>query len=383
MSLVNDMLRDLDARRQGAPGKGIGSAKLKPAPDDDRRGEDGPRRPVMLWISLGVLAIALVVAAVTWLTAGSQPELAPRQPVAVVAPQVDPAAARQERVQQQELERITQRLQALEQENRELRETVVSRDVEAPAPVVAEAREERVTEMAPRWQPSEPEVSRPVLQIAEAPTTEAPTVEPSPVGETIRTPRELSFRDTDRQRVQQALAIWRDNRQQQAIQMLDDFVQNNPEAHQSREMLAKFLMQSGDTQTAMYVVMNGMAIAPDHAGYKKVQARLLLDAGQPADAALLLSSRPPRVGADTEYHELLGTALLFSQEFEDALFTYRSLLEQDAERAAWWYGHGAALDGMGRSFEAAQSYERALQLGDLSGSLRRVSQERLVAIRQG
>jgi hypothetical protein len=42
----------------------------------------------------------------------------------------------------------------------------------------------------------------------------------------------------------------------------------------------------------------------------------------------------------------------------------------------------AAQDALGSSFEAVQSYERALQLGGLTPALRENSQQRIASIRQ-
>ncbi|MEX2335513.1 MAG: hypothetical protein WD600_14725, partial [Pseudohongiella sp.] len=57
MSLVNDMLRDLDARRRDAPARGVGAEKLVPAAEQPA---EPARRPIRLWLWL-TLAVALAV----------------------------------------------------------------------------------------------------------------------------------------------------------------------------------------------------------------------------------------------------------------------------------------------------------------------------------
>jgi MSHA biogenesis protein MshN len=128
--------------------------------------------------------------------------------------------------------------------------------------------------------------------------------------------------------------------------------------------------------------MTTPATAPAHYGYKKLKARLLLQAHQSAEAVALLEHMAPTVTGDPEYHDLLATGLLAEQDYERAVHTYRSLLQQDESMGRWWYGLAASLDAMGRGPEAGLAYEQALQRTDLSGGLRQNSQQRLAALRQ-
>lgn len=199
---------------------------------------------------------------------------------------------------------------------------------------------------------------------------------------TIRSPRELSFQDRDRQQVQVALEQWNGGRQLSALQTLDRFIFDNPEAHHSRETLAKLLIQQGENSRALQAVEMGLRIAPNHNGYRKIKARLLLEQNNSLEASRLLSGSAPPVSADAEYHDLLATAQLSAEQYDSALVSYQLLLQQDPLVGRWWYGLAASLDALGRAQDAAAAYERALQQGNLSAGLRQASQQRMLAIRQ-
>ncbi|MDX1491620.1 MAG: hypothetical protein R3332_10050 [Pseudohongiellaceae bacterium] len=416
MSLVNDMLRDLDARRRDAPGTGSGPAKLIPASDGESSSYRGSSNAVKVVIAVAVGAVLAMVAVLGVVLLRDEPV----QTVAVMPEPVQPQPVVENTVQRQapavdaaaiELQRLTERLQRLEEQNRALlaqesqgtttvsQATVVPDLLPEQTQAYSEPQETTQEEIA-QADPStiaSPTNSTPTnsssvaeqssaLQSASTPaiSTEQPALTEAPVSEpaVVRSPTELSFRDRDRQQVQQALSMWQQNQRGAALNALRQFSQENIEAHQSRETLAKLLLQQGDSIEALNLVDAGLQIAPDYNGYKKVKARILMAAGVSNDAADLLSVRAPTIASDSEYHELHAASLLASKQFDEALAVYEGLNTYSPEQARWWYGRAASLDALGRSFEAAQAYEQAIRLGGLSANLRRLSQERINAIRQ-
>ncbi len=428
MSLVNDMLRDLDVRRREAPTRGLGSEKLVPATEGASI-RSSRAKIVALVASVGVLTLAVIVflmvtqdgssgslapvqitpneeatetmvAADRTATASTAPARtattrtapAPDSTAAVaLAPgesQARPTAttaavAVQDTAALSELEA---RLARLEQQNQALREQAQAQSSPS-APVETD------------WQPQDWSVdtapataqaaTRTLSQDTQAaPVSLQPEVASSTVapltagGSSSRSPRAMSFEDSDRQQVQLALEQWSSGQRLSALQTLDSFTFENAEAHRSRETLAKLLIQQGENERALQVVDMGLAIAPRFHGYRKIKARLLLGQGSAEDALALLNNSAPSVSADPEYHDLLATANLSSQRFDSAVVSYQMLLQHDETVGRWWYGLGASMDAQGRTSEAANAYERALRSGELSANLRQNSQQRLQALRQ-
>jgi MSHA biogenesis protein MshN len=400
MSLINDMLRDLDARRQNAPGSGMGAETLIPARERVQASAAGLSGAMKVIISLGFGVLIAAVGLLLMLLFGGEQASEP-VPVAIVVPVVEAPAVptpspRQVAVPESatalELERLANRMQDLEEQNRALRARTNAQAASAaamasatiPTPASGLVFQESASAGAPQ---ALPDTTAPAPTLAGASAgaelQNDPSVPAAPVvSSVVRSPSDLSFRERDRLQVQQALTLWQRNQRGSSLQSLREFSQSNIEAHQSREMLAKLLLQQGDNIEALSLADLGLQIAPDYNGYKKIKARILMGAGVSREAADILSVRAPSLASDPEYHELQAASLLASKQFGEALIVYEGLSEQSPEQSRWWYGRAASLDALGRGYEAAQSYERALRIGSLSSNLRQLSQERINAIRQ-
>lgn len=392
MSLVNDMLRDLDSRSRDSGNSGGSREKLIPASDRPRKAAKSSA--ATKWLA-PVLILALAAGAVfVWRMQQLEQIPEPAQTLASAAPA--PAAPVPEpRVDQailEEMQRMSVRMQELEQRN-----IALALQVEQAGPAVEAAAQMPLAQAdAVALEPEEglPELpadtmlesalAQPSEQPADLPGADAlaPPSDTNPSASTlVRMPAQMNFRELDRQQVQDALALWQQGQQSAALDSLASFASANPQAHQSREMLAKLMLQQGEMIGAMEQADIGLGIQPDHYGYKKVKARVLMAAGVPAEAADLLGLRAPSLAGDSEYHELLAASRLASQKYVEALGSYQALSASAPLDARWWYGIAAAQDALGSSFEAVQSYERALQLGGLTPALRESSQQRIASIR--
>jgi MSHA biogenesis protein MshN len=395
MSLVNDMLRDLDARRRDAPARGLGSEKLMPATDSPRGLVTGRRsRKVLRW--LAVILVASLAAGFVYLLVQhsgsnltdirfeSMAQLSP-PPAAQNVMAGQPAEASEPEADI--IRALESRLNRLEEQNRELllerqRLTDLAQSQLASVSsanlvpqVPAETAQPMLTSIAPAVQDPVSQlapVQQALVRQAETPEASAP----------VRVSRDLSFADRDRQQVQTALQQWSSGLQLAALQTLDAFAFANPDAHHSRETLAKLLMQQGESQRALQTAELGLRIAPGHNGYRKIKARLLLESGDAEQAMSLLANSLPTVAQDPEYHDLLASIFLSTRRYDRAITSYQSLLQHDQTVGRWWYGLATSLEASSRATDAVSAYERALQSTNLSAGLRQVSLQRLPELRQ-
>jgi len=171
-----------------------------------------------------------------------------------------------------------------------------------------------------------------------------------------------------------------DGQAEAAFPTLESYIIENRNAHQSRETYAKLLMSRGRIADASALINVGLGLAPNHTGFKKVKARLLMIEGDIPSAVTTLISRAPDIVDDSEYHDLLASAQLSSRDFAGAIISYRGLVEHDQTQGKWWYGYAAANDQLGNASVARQAYVKAMQLSNLSANLRQRSQERIVAL---
>ena len=135
----------------------------------------------------------------------------------------------------------------------------------------------------------------------------------------------------------------------------------------ARELLADQLELVGQGDEAFNLLQQGLAIAPDYAPFRKRAARLLLDRGDAAGATRVLTgSGLPRIEDDPELHRLLAGSYQRLGENFLAAQTFRNLLVDDPRNGRLWVGLGDALAADGQTAEARKAYRRALVMGGLS-----------------
>lgn len=377
MSLVNNMLRDLDQRRKESDSSNV-SAKLMPA----REFAGSDKRNLLPFILVG-LVVVVAALVYTWAQlSGSSNE---QQLDLRVQPLASDATSNpdqliqdlEESILEAERDALAQIEEAEAAASRSVAEAVPSSvpelnegtPVSQPPPLVAAQAEE----------PAAPAPS--TSDDTAAPATENDAADPALVRagaiESVKEAPEFTNEQRDTIAVQAALRQIADGQAEAAYEILEVHIAANHYAHQSRETYAKLLMSRGRAADANALIDAGLNLAPNHSGFKKVKARLLMGAGQLSEAVAILISRAPDVNRDPEYHDLLASAQLSSRDFAGAIISYRGLVQLDETQGKWWYGFAAAHDQLGNSQPAKQAYAQAMQYSNLSANLRRRSQERL------
>ena len=392
MSLVNDMLRDLDQRRKESDGP---AARIKLTPAGDY-----PRQERRNWVPAIALGLAVIASGLGYTWMQMNQSSTPQQIATTVAPVTINDAINEEGTPVAEVavpDAVPEPQSvapAAPAANAAVNETSLLEVVSDVPPIP-----EQLQELAAL--PSTDELvaaAGPTASVASVVTPSVPAASVSNPGApaaSVRNPDRSAFatepvKDTNEpspeQRdtlvVQEALRLLANNQPTAAYTRLEQHLLDNPYAHQSRETYAKFLMNSGDVHSALALVDSGLGLAPNHSGFKKVKARLLITAGEIQTAVELLQSRAPAVARDLEYHEILASAQLASRDFEGAALSYTSLVQQDQTQGKWWYGFAASQDALGNNTAARQAYTRAVEKPNLSTNLRRRSQDRLTALGQ-
>ena len=395
MSLVNDMLRDLDQRRQESPQQKFGAERLVPV-NSDVAAVKVNRSLISFVFSIAITLGLIMGALYFWQSMTSvaiqpspvQPAFTPT-PVATIGPSVE----------QRELEEIALRMQELEAQNRALLEaqtataaqadatqTQLEDEIAQPASPEPFAQSVAAAEIAAiAAAPSAEPAVQPLQAVSPPPSVSAdvavvPAAEAAVSNSPIRSPRDLSFAERDQMQVQEALRLASRNQNDMAMQQLREFVASNPYAHNSREAMIKLALQKGDAPAAEQLLQAGLALDANRSGYRKLQARMMLGSGQALQAMQLLSTRIPTIQEDVEYHDILATAYLSVQDYEKAAQSYEALVQQNRGESRWWYGLASAWDSLGRTRDAGLAYQEALKLSNLSAALRQRSQQRLAEL---
>jgi MSHA biogenesis protein MshN len=163
-----------------------------------------------------------------------------------------------------------------------------------------------------------------------------------------------------------------------AVRSLQDALELYPGHLPAREMLVKIFEKGGKQGEAMYLLAEGLEIAPDYIVFKKSYARLLSAQGD-YDAAIkvMLNGGLPAVEENPEAHVILASLYQRLDESFLAAQTYRNLLVIWPQTGAFWVGLGGALEGQNLQKEAVECYQRALKTENLRKDLLAYAQKRL------
>ncbi|MBE0596752.1 MAG: tetratricopeptide repeat protein, partial [Desulfuromonadales bacterium] len=136
--------------------------------------------------------------------------------------------------------------------------------------------------------------------------------------------------------------------------------------------------QRGQRAEADELLQAGLELAPRHPPFLKGRARLLVEGGAWPQARELLSRHPaPLPATAPEYSALLAAICQQLGDWPAAVDLYHRLLAVHPNQGTWWVGLAIAQEGEGTPTEAAHSYRRGLEVGNLPQELAQYAQKRL------
>ena len=155
-----------------------------------------------------------------------------------------------------------------------------------------------------------------------------------------------------------------------AIRILSQLVDEHPRYQSGRELLARLLLRHRDTKSATRIIDEGLAVEPGSQVFAELKAHLLLDKGQVNEAIHLLEANAPGLDKNPNYHAFI--AALYQKQGKAAMAAniYKQLLTLQPDNAKWWLGLGVSLDALGSHIQALEAYSNANTNGDLSPELK-------------
>ena len=378
MSLINQMLKDLETRKGG---------------DGQSRPETLSRRSgsMLPWVIAGILAVIVVALAIK---VSITPAALPAEPLPVASkPQLaQPDTSQEHPATETDREPAVGNATAL----REAASTTVAgaqgsetsgTQDETPTVAVKEAMPEpqaptnrpEPTRDSSTSNPAEPTAqSRPEKMTAEQ--TEKPktqTAEPrtesaeprNEEGSMTIAPASLSPPEQARANIQRGFAAMQRRDYPRAIDEFTAGLAILPKEDDARLALYQALRRQGRVAEAIGVLEDGMADAEQPHRFAELLARHYASRGQVPMAISLLAVAPPRVAQDPEYYALWGALLQQQGDYEAALPIYEELVAHDPRKGQWLAGLGVAQQQTGDSTAALDSYRAALDAGGLPSTV--------------
>ncbi|WP_323951997.1 tetratricopeptide repeat protein [Aeromonas caviae] len=339
MSVINQMLKDLDRRQQEAEGAAVYVA---------------PVRQQGWWMLVLTLLCTLALGILGWRTwifwqqsqraslpaaqveaLRTAPAAAPSAPLAEsTATRVAPSAAEQVPADEAVLADEGNPQEALGDET-------IPSDEELQPDLYAELAAEQSAEEAPA--PAAPRKPG-ILKI-----------------ETV----ELSDAELATLAERKATTAMAKGRMQEAQDGYYEVMAHDPHNQGAREQLAGLLYGAGRLTEAAQVLEEGLRLDPAQADLRLLLARVAISGGDRQKALDWLTGYQPDIASNLDYYATwAGLAQELGQPVQ-ASEMYVRLLRQQPDQGRWWLGLGVAEDGQGHRQRALDAYRNAQLHGNL------------------
>jgi MSHA biogenesis protein MshN len=358
MSMINQMLKDLD-KRQAAAGEGQAlSGVLLSSP-----GGKNPIRPQFLILLLA--AVVFTAGAFAW-SRWRQPVAATPAPVVAVAATNTPVAAPAAVSPAPTFSASAEATPPVQPEIAAAPGKAVEKPAQAPV-VVARASADPVTRA-------------PAPQVAAAKTAIQP--ETRPVASHPATFKVVSPKQRSENLYRQAVSWIQQGHGAEAQDALRQAVGINPANHDARLLLAGLLGDANRSAEASALLRAGLSIVPGHSGFSMALARLQLGSGAKEEALATLEQGLPMAGDDPDYHAFIAALLQKQGRHEEATQHYITALRSNPSMPLWLIGVGISLRATNKMADAAEAFQRAMDTGELSPEVAKFADQQLKQIRQ-
>ena len=145
----------------------------------------------------------------------------------------------------------------------------------------------------------------------------------------------------------------------------------------SRQLLVKLLLEARRTDEAIAVLQEGVQGQPAQIGWAMSLARLQVDRSDLAGAWQTLDQSLPAAGNNADYQGFAAHVLQRLGRHKEAAERYQAATRLSPGDGRWWLGLGLVLESEGRSSEAREAFLRARQSGNLSAELNALVEQKL------
>lgn len=343
MSLINNMLRNLEAKRPDDLAKQNLQREIRSLPAASKNNGR--------WLQIVLLAgFALVSTAGLWLQTNGQllPLLGLQEVPVVSAPILPPpVAAQPSAAVDAPLEQIPENLR-------------LAQDLAVlPAPAAA---------VLPVPDPPVPALA------ANEPAKPAPASFSGPVkiekSVVLATPRDRA--DAEYRKAENAMAA---GRSAEVTESLRAALKHDPAHVPARQALLRQLLEQRKFDEAMAILQEGLDIQPAQTGWAMSLARLQLEQGDIAAADATLGRSQAYAEGSADYAGFQGHLKSRLGAHQKAAAHYLRATRLSPKEGRWWLGLGLALEADGKSAEARDALRRALATATLSPELTAVAEQ--------
>jgi MSHA biogenesis protein MshN len=370
MSLINQMLQELDARRSQVTGNDAYGKQIRAVPEFRRR-----IHPAW-WVAL---ALAIILSAVlAWIVLHSsvsgvskdvarlplKPDIGisspgaqnPSQPVKA-ADAVAPIANAPNQPPPTFLASTRQR--DVMPSERPANPPALVEEPAAPPRIAKEVPAAAMPELAKIVPPAK-------VLVKKAPPLPSTPAAPASASVPVKEITTQQRADTE---YRKAISAMQQGRTAEAISGLEQSLELNPKHASARHALIGLLLENKRLDEAFRHAREGLALDPAQPGLAMIQARLQLERGELRPAIETLEQTLPAATNRADYHAFLAALLQRDEKHAQASKHYLTALQKAPQNGVWWMGLGISLQVEQRLPEAQEAFKRAKASNTLSAEL--------------
>jgi MSHA biogenesis protein MshN len=371
MSLINEVLRDLEANRPNDHARQNLQREIRalPAIDSPRRG-----RRAMLWgllvLALGAVTFSL---ATYWpMTAASvqSPVAVPvNNPLPIPVPEASPSQPMADNLL------LPQGGASGQVSISDIPDSLVA--AVAPLPAVMSPAAKPVALRTPEPAPA---ALAPVAATATPMTAVAAS---EPVQKIEKKPPQNVPRDPVELELHKAETAVAEGRPDEAAAILLQALERDRRSVPLRQALVRTLLAQKRFDEAMNRLSIGLNLMPEQTGWALTLARLHLDRNDLPAAVRTLENSRAYANSNADYAGFFGYLKSRQGEQREAGAYYLQAARLAPQEGRWWLGLGLALAADGKSVESREAMRRALASGSLSADLRQLAEQQVPAAPAG
>jgi len=162
-----------------------------------------------------------------------------------------------------------------------------------------------------------------------------------------------------------------------ALPSLQRALELDPAHAKARQALLSVLVGSRQWDAARQVAQSGLAVDPAQSGLATILARLQFEQGDTTAALDTLTRHAAHATGNADYQGLFAYLLQKQQRPAEAAQRFQAALALRPNEGRWWFGLGLTLESAGRGGEAKEAYAKAREVGNLPPDMTAVIEQKL------
>jgi MSHA biogenesis protein MshN len=163
----------------------------------------------------------------------------------------------------------------------------------------------------------------------------------------------------------------------EAIEGLRGVLRGDPLQRAARQLLVKLLIEAGRSDEAIDVLRDGLRGQPAQIGWAMALARLQVDRGDLSAAWTTLDASLPAAGNSADYQGFAGNVLQRLGRSREAIARFQAATRLAPGDGRWWLGLGLAHDAEGEVDPARTAFLNARQSANLTPELQALVERKL------